>query len=126
MRYCPNCHAEIEDEYCEYCPQCGAKLTSVSIEDDEELSTMGFISYGEEPVAVYSAPDELSARMIESLLEKEGIECVVRSNQISMYDSIAMMMEPFWGDVLVAPSDYDRAKMIIEEYLESFKEEEEE
>lgn len=66
---------------------------------------------------VYKAPDEFMANTIKSLLENEGIDAVIKSHQIAMYDSIAMMMKPEWGQVLVRTGDYEEAKCLVEGFL---------
>lgn len=66
---------------------------------------------------VYKAPDEFMANTIKSLLENEGIDAVIKSHQIAMYDSIAMMMKPEWGQVLVRIENYEEAKCLVEGFL---------
>ncbi len=68
---------------------------------------------------VYKAPNELMANTIKALLENEGIDAVVRSHQIAMYDSIAMMMKPDWGEVLVRDEDLEEAAEIVQGFLSS-------
>jgi len=58
---------------------------------------------------------------IRSLLEEEGIKVFVKSYQISMYDNIAQVMKPCWGELLVADEEYELAKNIIDGYLSSEK-----
>jgi len=66
---------------------------------------------------VYKAPSEFMANTIKSLLENEGIDAVIRSHQIAMYDSIAMMMKPEWGEVLVRGQDFEEADEIVRDFL---------
>ena len=68
---------------------------------------------------VYKAPNELMANTIKALLENEGIDAVVRSHQIAMYDSIAMMMKPDWGEVLVRDEDLEEAAEMVQDFLSS-------
>lgn len=75
--------------------------------------------------AVYKAPDEFMANTIKSLLENEGIDAVIRSHQIAMYDSIAMMMKPEWGEVLVRSENFEEAQEFIEGFLSAGEEGEE-
>jgi len=67
--------------------------------------------------SVYKAPDEFMAITIKSLLENEGIKVIVKSYQIAMYDNIAQVMKPCWGEVLVSDDDYEEAKSIVKDYL---------
>jgi hypothetical protein len=66
---------------------------------------------------VYKAPNEFMANTIKALLENEGIDAVIRSHQIAMYDSIAMMMKPDWGEVLVRDEDLEEAAGLVEGFL---------
>lgn len=66
---------------------------------------------------VYKAPDEFMANTIKSLLENEGIDAVIKSHQIAMYDSIAMMMKPEWGEVLVRNEDLEEARALVSGFL---------
>ncbi len=72
-------------------------------------------------VSVYKAPHELAAVTIRSLLEEEGYPAVIRSFQVPMYDSIAMMMRPHWGEVLVREEDLRETRVIVSEYLSSIE-----
>jgi hypothetical protein len=69
--------------------------------------------------SVYEAPDEFMAITIRSLLENEGIEVLVKSYQISMFDGIAQVMKSVWGKLLVTDEDYERASSMVNEYLDS-------
>lgn len=67
--------------------------------------------------SVYRAPDEFMAITIRSLLESEGIKVFVKSYQISMFDNVAQMMKPCWGELLVPDEEYERSKLIIDDYI---------
>lgn len=71
--------------------------------------------------SVYKAPDEFMAITIRSLLENEGMKVFVKSYQIAMYDNIAQMMRPWWGEIFVPDKDWGQAKSIVEDYLASFE-----
>jgi NhaP-type Na+/H+ and K+/H+ antiporter len=70
-----------------------------------------------ELVEVYIAPDELMATMVKDLLESEGIDAVVRSDQIVWYDGIAKLSRGYWGKVFVRSEDEAAAKELVEEFL---------
>ncbi|MCK4353412.1 DUF2007 domain-containing protein [candidate division WOR-3 bacterium] len=67
--------------------------------------------------SAYKAPDEFAAITIRSLLENEGMKVWVKSYQISMFDNIAQVMRPYWGEIFVADKDLEQAKSIVEDYL---------
>lgn len=67
-------------------------------------------------VPVFKATDELTANLVKGILEAEGIEAIVHSHQVAWMDSIMVTAEGFWGDVLVAEEDAERARLILEAY----------
>ncbi len=70
-----------------------------------------------ELVEVYVAPDELMATMVKDMLESEGIDAVVRSDQIVWYDGIAKLSRGYWGKVFVRSEDETTAKELVDEFL---------
>ena len=70
-----------------------------------------------ELVEVYVAPDELMATMIRDMLEEEGIDAVIRSDQIVWYDGIAKLSRGYWGKVFVRGEDEETAKELVTEFL---------
>jgi len=67
--------------------------------------------------SVYKAPDEFMAKTIESLLNKNSIITFLKSNQISMYDSIGTLMKGNWGEIFVRKEDSQEAKDLIGGFL---------
>ena len=70
-------------------------------------------------VTVYRAPDELMANTIKDLLDQNGVPAFMRSFQIPAYDGIAQVMRPNWGEVLVEEDNLERARELVEGFLES-------
>lgn len=70
-------------------------------------------------VTAYRAPDEFMANTIRDLLDQSGIPALVRSFQIPAYDGIAQVMRPNWGEVLVEESNLERARELVDGFLES-------
>ena len=70
---------------------------------------------------VYRAPDEFSALAVERVLAAEDIRSFVRSGQIPWVDGITSNLTGFWGQVLVAPEDYEQALALVTEYLASLE-----
>jgi hypothetical protein len=66
--------------------------------------------------AVYRAPNEDTAMIIRGILESEGIPVTLKSAQIPWYDGIMVMGEGYWGDVMVAPENAQRARDIVHAY----------
>ncbi|MDH5185594.1 MAG: DUF2007 domain-containing protein [candidate division WOR-3 bacterium] len=72
---------------------------------------------------LFKPDNELLALSIKSFLESEGIYAIVRSYQIPAYDSIAQMMRPNWGEIIVSEEDYQRAKELLDVFLKTTKSE---
>jgi len=70
-------------------------------------------------VSIFEANNELEAITIQAFLESQGINAAVRSRQIPMYDGIAKVWNPVWGNVLVMEEDCEIAEEVISEYLDS-------
>lgn len=74
---------------------------------------------GQELVAVYRAADEAAANMAAGLLKSEGITAMLQTSsttwggQAAIADSLERRQVNYWGDVVVAPSDADRARELI-------------
>lgn len=103
MGRCPKCGRRYGQDIENY-PDCGIPL-HIEGEGSEEL------------VSVYEPPDQMAALAAVARLEEQGIEAVAKSEQIAMYDGLAMMMRPRWGQVLVLGSHRLRAREILEDFL---------
>lgn len=69
--------------------------------------------------SVYKPNTELLAMSLKSLLEESGIPAIIHSYQIPWYNGLAKMMRPEWGEILVDEDDYAQASEIIEHFLSS-------
>jgi hypothetical protein len=72
---------------------------------------------------LYKPDNELLAIRIRDLLEQEGIESILHSYQMPWYDGLAKMMRPEWGEVLVQEDDFERAREVLTDLLETLKSE---
>ena len=68
-------------------------------------------------ISVYKAHDEFEAISLRELLFKEGIEAVIQSRQIPMYDGVMTLAIGYWGDLLVKEEDLKKAKDLIDGFL---------
>ena len=73
---------------------------------------------GEDLVIVYRAPDEISAGMVKSYLDDEGIPAVIESRMVPWYDGVFRAGEGMWGTVVVPLEHAERAKQIIQVFLD--------
>jgi hypothetical protein len=103
MPLCPRCR-RFYGSGIRQCPDCEADL-----EADPGRR--------QELIPVYEPPDQMAAMTAVSLLEEHGIEAVAKSEQIAMYDGLAMMMRPRWGQVLVLGEHRQRAREILKDFL---------
>lgn len=55
----------------------------------------------DELVVIYRPANVIAANIVKGILEDAGIEVLVRSLQIPMYDDIAKMGLGCWGEILV-------------------------
>lgn len=103
MPQCPKCRRYYGPNV-RKCPDCGA-APGEGRDLDQEL------------VPVLEPFDQMEALAAVALLEERGIDAVAKSEQIAMYDGLAMMMRPKWGKVLVLARDREKASEILDEYL---------
>ncbi|MBP6963157.1 MAG: DUF2007 domain-containing protein [Armatimonadetes bacterium] len=68
--------------------------------------------------AVYDAKNEVSANIVKSALEDQGVPAVVRPLHTSWFDGMMVPAEGLWGQVLVPATDTERAEAILAEYGE--------
>lgn len=109
--FCPKCRAECREDISK-CSDCGVPLVKTLPPDGNRNHESD-----SEMVAVYDAPDQISAGDISAFLNDNGIETVIRSEQIPMYDGVAMMLFARWGQVLTLDIHADRARSLIDDYL---------
>ncbi len=69
-----------------------------------------------EPVLVYIANDETSARLVASLLETEGLDVMVQQHTVPGLDTAQQMLEGLWGQVYVHRMDEGRARDLLAAY----------
>ncbi|KPJ60027.1 MAG: hypothetical protein AMJ46_08840 [Latescibacteria bacterium DG_63] len=71
-----------------------------------------------ELIEVFVAQNELEATMVKDMLESEGIDALIRSDQIVWYDGIAKAGRGYWGKVFVRDEDEPRAKELVADFIE--------
>lgn len=69
-------------------------------------------------VAIYDARNEVSANIVKSALEDEGVPAVVRPLHTSWFDGMMVPAEGLWGQVLVPAIDAERAEAVLADYGE--------
>lgn len=68
------------------------------------------------PVAVFAAPDAVTAEMVRGVLEAEGIRAVIGEQVTDALAPSLQQGEGFWGEVLVAASDAAAARAVLAAY----------
>ena len=72
---------------------------------------------------VQSVPNEVAGYILKSVLEDEGIEVFLRSNEIPAYGGLkGTLVKSEWGDILVPTYSVQRALESIKEYFDSLEE----
>jgi len=108
MPYCPHCGYEYTEEVIA-CPDCGRPLESNSLSEEEENPDIAL-------VPVYNAPDEYTAELIKGILEGEGIEVMLKGEQVPIFDGALEIASGYWGQVLVKEEDAERSREILIAY----------
>jgi hypothetical protein len=111
--YCPLCRSEYEDDVA-VCWNCRVHLVD-KLEPEEGERVWVHL------MPVYQAPDEFSALAVQRVLLESEIGGQVRSAQIPGIEGIMKNIKGYWGQVLVAPEDYDRARELVADYLRSLE-----
>ncbi|MDP2807750.1 MAG: DUF2007 domain-containing protein [bacterium] len=110
MKYCPQCRSEYREGF-QTCSDCGSPLVGNLPEISADAIPEG------ELASVFDPPDQMIGQALAALLEDNGIRCILKSEQIPMYNGVAMMLQSRWGQLMVLEGDRARAEDLIKEYL---------
>ena len=118
MPFCPKCRAEYIEGVKE-CPDCHVLLVQELPPKDD----VGYIELAE----LQRVPDEVSGVMMKGILESNDIDVILRSAKIPWYDGIASTWSTYyWGTLLVAKEELEKSRKILDEYLKSLEDADEE
>lgn len=109
--FCPNCRTEYREGF-KNCSDCGTNLVAALPPEADDRQAIDSDIF-----PVFDAPDQMSALALSSFLNDNGIRTVIKSEQIPMYDGVAMMLFSRWGRVMVLEHQYEEARALIDEYL---------
>lgn len=68
-------------------------------------------------VTVREVQDESTATLLCDFLRSQGIEATAEPVQISWFSTLESLHHGYWGRVQVLSKDADRARALIEDYL---------
>ena len=68
-------------------------------------------------VSVRDVPDEATATLLTDFLRSQGIEAAPVPVQIPWLSTVETQHHGYWGHVQVLSKDADRARALIEDYL---------
>ncbi len=78
---------------------------------------MSELNQNDKVVTILEAEDEMQCRMIAALLAQDGIDYLINSNQVSMFDGVMTGVKGYWGRLQVLASEAERAKKLIADFL---------
>lgn len=64
-------------------------------------------------VAVYAAPDSITAELVCGALRDAGIPAVIGEQVAGAYGGALATGEGYWGEIRVLPEDVERAREIL-------------
>ena len=70
-----------------------------------------------ETVAVFAAPDQMTAEVVRGVLESEGIDAFIGEQVTSSLGSAFATGEGFWGEVRVRAEDAQRARSFVDSHV---------
>ena len=82
-------------------------------DDTEEIEDTAEFDDIEEAVAVFAAPDEMTAQIVRSALEAEGIPAAIGEQVASALAPGLSVGEGFWGEICVPASLAEQARAVI-------------
>ena len=65
-------------------------------------------------VAVYAAPDRLTAEMVRGALEDAGIPAVIGEQVADAYAGAFALAEGYWGEIRVPAGEAERAHALLD------------
>ncbi len=66
---------------------------------------------------VWRLPDEPTGLLLKGVLAEDGIESLIRSEQVAWMDDVMKTSRGYWGSLMVFAEDAARARGIISGYL---------
>ena len=67
-------------------------------------------------VAVYAAPDGITAELVRGALQDAGINAVIGEQVADAYAGALALGEGYWGEVRVPPGDVGRARTVLDAF----------
>ena len=74
----------------------------------------GAAAPAEMTVAVYAAPDAITAELVRGALEAQGIPAVIGEQVSDALGGPLEVGEGYWGEIRVSPQDADRAREVLQ------------
>ena len=107
MPFCPQCKYEYKEGK-EICPDCNVQLVA-------ELPPQKPDNTGDlDLIEIYSLPGVTYAEMVKEALEKEGIDCMIKSDALSTgYLTTGVGVAGYAASVLVKKEHAEKAKQIL-------------
>lgn len=114
MPYCPECKTDYKENVM-ICTDCNVDLLPSLILTQGQDSVDWYV--------VQSVPNEVAGYILKSVLEDEGIEVFLRSNEIPAIGGLkGTLVKSEWGEILVPTYSVQHAMECIKEYFDSLNE----
>ena len=112
MPWCPECKMEYISGI-KQCADCQVPLVDEKPSTDNPLTS-------NQMVAVALLENEIEAAVLKGVLADNGINSIIHDFIISQYN-LPEYGKNGWGELMVLDGDYENAKFIISEYLNSIE-----
>ncbi|HEX5323740.1 MAG TPA: DUF2007 domain-containing protein [Capsulimonadaceae bacterium] len=94
----------------------GAELEAAAQRQEREQAEIERISGSASPVVVFEASSDDEGQIIRGILESEGIPAIYNDQTAPILGDALSFTTDHSGDVMVSPSDVERAKALIDSY----------
>ncbi|MBN1595554.1 hypothetical protein JW933_06475 [candidate division FCPU426 bacterium] len=110
MPFCPKCGYEYRPSMSR-CPDCDETLVAALPPDQGGLI---------ETVELCKVPDEVTGMAVQAYLLEAGIDANLRDMRASFYANVLANMQGYWGTIIIAKTDEQKARQIYKEFQNAF------
>jgi len=112
MPFCPKCGYAYNADV-RVCPDCDEQLVSALPLDPNQGELF-------ETVELCKVPDEITGMALHSFLLEAGIDANLQDMRASFYGNVLSGIQGFWGKIIVAKQDEEKAREVYEAFQMDF------